>query len=111
MERIYNKLVRDNLPDIMRQENELPFTRVLSDDEYRVELFKKLQEECGEAVNSRSSKDLMTELGDVLEVVRAIAKLENQDLDAVIAAADEKKLKKGGFEKRVYLEKTLNDEY
>ena len=45
MERIYNKLVRDNIPNIIQLNGEMPVTRILEDDVYRMELEKKLNEE------------------------------------------------------------------
>ena len=47
---IYNKLVRDNIDTIINNngKNELAVTRILSDDEYKVELLKKLDEELKE---------------------------------------------------------------
>ena len=39
MEKIYNKLVRDNIPDIIRSDNEKPVTRILTDAEYEKELY------------------------------------------------------------------------
>ena len=41
METIYNKLVRDNIPDICREDGEEPFTKVLTDKEYWKYLLKK----------------------------------------------------------------------
>ena len=43
MEKIYNKLVRDNIPTIIEQDNEVPFTRILNDNDYKKELYKKLK--------------------------------------------------------------------
>ena len=36
--KIYNKLVRDNIPEIMIKNGAKPVTRILSDDEYLIEL-------------------------------------------------------------------------
>ena len=45
MEQIYNKLVRDNIPDIILSNGETPITRILASVEYKQELEKKLYEE------------------------------------------------------------------
>lgn len=50
MERIYNKLVRDNIPNIIISKKEVPVTRVLNNEEYRKELEKKLYEEYNEVI-------------------------------------------------------------
>ena len=42
MERIYNKLVRDNIPEKIKSNGEMPIIRTLSFDEYKIELEKKL---------------------------------------------------------------------
>ena len=38
MEKIYNKLVRDNIEEIMISKGAKPVTRILSEDEYLTEL-------------------------------------------------------------------------
>ena len=53
MEKVYNKLVRDNIPDIILKDNELPTTRILNDEEYIQELNKKLKEEVNEYLESQ----------------------------------------------------------
>ena len=45
MVQIFNKLVRDNIPNIIENNGEKAITRILSDKEYRVELYKKLLED------------------------------------------------------------------
>ena len=45
MEKIYNKLVRDKIPEIIENDGEKPIVRVLNDNEYKKELEKKLKEE------------------------------------------------------------------
>ncbi len=99
----YNKLVRDNIPDIIKNNGEIPITRILNDDEYKIELEKKLYEEYQEVLNS-SGKERIEELADMLEVMISLAKLEGKDLDDVIEVAKVKRLKRGGFNKKIYLE-------
>ncbi len=106
MEQIYNKLVRDKIPEIIKSNGEKPITRVLTDKEYKAELEKKLNEEYLEVL-SATGKDRLEELADMLEIIRYLAKLENSTLEEVIAIAQEKEHKKGTFENKIFLEKVL----
>ncbi|MGN1000398.1 MAG: hypothetical protein ACI4OG_00480 [Bacilli bacterium] len=45
MKRIYNKLVRDRIPTIIRENGETPIIKALDKYEYKEELEKKLYEE------------------------------------------------------------------
>ena len=76
MEKIYNKLVRDNIPDIIRSDNEKPVTRILTDAEYERELYRKLAEECKEVYRAEDNDEACKELADVLEVIRTIANVK-----------------------------------
>lgn len=40
MEKVFNKLVRDNIPDIIEKNNEVAVTRILEGKEYLKELYK-----------------------------------------------------------------------
>ena len=106
MERIYNKLVRDNIPDIIKVNGEIPVIRVLDDTSYKSELEKKLYEEYKEVIESKGI-DRIEELADMLEVIKALASLENKTLDDVIKTADEKSQKRGAFDKKIFLEKVI----
>ena len=106
MEQIYNKLVRDKIPEIIKLNGEEPITRVLTDDEYKIELEKKLNEEYQEVLNA-TGKDRIEELADMLEIIKYLAKLENATLEEVNAIAEEKGSKRGTFEKKIFLEKVL----
>ena len=89
MERIYNKLVRDNIPNIIKSKGETPVTRILSEDEYKNELEKKLYEEYKEVIEA-SGSDRIEELADMLEIINALAKIESKTLDNVILVAEQK---------------------
>lgn len=109
MERIYNKLVRDNIPDIITSNEETPVTRILDEDEYKKALEEKLVEEQEEVLSS-SGDERCEELADMVEVIRSMAKLEGKTLEEIVAIADAKKLKRGGFDDRIYLEKVIEKE-
>lgn len=56
MERIYNKLVRDKIPNIIKEKNETPVVKVLTDEEYKKELEKKLYEEYQEVLEANGEE-------------------------------------------------------
>ncbi len=43
----------------------------------------------------------------MLEIMKYLAKLENSTLEEVMGIAEEKAIKKGSFENRIFLEKVL----
>ena len=43
----------------------------------------------------------------MLEVIRALANLENKELDDILEIANNKKKKRGAFEKRIFLLKVI----
>lgn len=107
MERISNKLVRDNIPNIIEENGEVPITRILTDEEYKKELEKKLQEELQEVLEA-TGKNRIEELADMLEVIKYLAKLENASFSDVVEVAKEKCGKRGGFEDKIFLEKVVD---
>lgn len=106
MEKIFNKLVRDNIPEIIKSKNETPYIRILSDNEYKRELFRKLTEECNEVISTNKKEELLEELADVLEVIKALAKTENESLEKIMELAEEKSQIRGSFNSKIFLEKT-----
>ena len=109
MEQIYNKLVRDNIPEIIRNNGEEPIVRELTSDEYWDYLLKKVIEELEEVKTAINSEERRKELSDMLELVIAMAKYNGFTLEDMIKTADKKRAKNGGFEKRLLLEKVITD--
>lgn len=106
-EKVYNKLVRDNIPEIIKNDNEQPITRILTDEEYKIELERKLFEEYNEVINSKNKEERIEELADMLEVMIALSNIEGKSLEDIVETANVKRLKKGGFSKKIYLEKAI----
>lgn len=100
---MYGKLVRDNIPDIIKSNGEIPIVQILDDKQYKEELENKLIEECSEVINS-SGKNRIEELADLLEVMISIANLENKSIADIDEVRIQKKEKRGGFSKKLYLE-------
>lgn len=106
MARIYNKLVRDKIPTIIEEKGETPVIKILDEKDYKKELEKKLYEEYKEAIEA-TGDDRVEELADMLEVIKALANLENKNLNEVIAIANKKNEKRGAFEEKIFLEKVI----
>lgn len=103
--KIYKKLVRDNIPEIIQKENKIPKTRILSDDEYKYELLKKLVEESNEVLEAKEDKkDLIKELGDLLEVIDSTIKAFNLNKEEILILKDKRRRERGGFDKQIFLE-------
>ncbi len=109
MERVYNKLVRDKIPNIIEEKGETPVIKVLNENDYKKELEKKLYEEYKEVIEA-SGDERIEELADMLEVIRALASLENKNLNDTIDIADKKNKKRGAFDEKIFLEKVIESE-
>ncbi len=99
-----NKLVRDNITDEMIRDGQKPVTRTLNDAEYVRELVRKLREEAGE-LTADDVNEALKELADLLEVAEALAIALGADFDKLRKVQAERKAKRGGFAKRIYIER------
>lgn len=104
MEKKYNKLVRDRIPEIIIKNGGNPKIKVLDDEGYKNALEVKLLEEYKEVL-AATGNDRIEELADMLEVMLGLAKLEDKDIDDIISAMEIKKEKRGAFVKKLFLEK------
>lgn len=95
-EHIYNKLVRDNVPDIIREQGGTPVIRTLGDEEYVQCLENKLREEVGEFLEERT----LDELGDIIEVLEELAHLQGWTDWEIRHARSEKAQRNGIFRER-----------
>jgi len=106
LEIIHNKLVRDNIPEIIIKDGNTPKYRSLGFEDYRKELLLKLKEEVDEFLESNE----IEELTDILEVVDAIAEMMGYSQEDITQIKTKKKNTNGGFSNKVFLEKVLKNE-
>lgn len=106
MERNYNKLVRDNIPEIITESGRQPVTKTLSDTDFVIELEVKLLEELYEYMSSKE----VEELADIEEVILALVKAKKLTPEQFTHIREEKRKLRGGFDKKVYLEKVISKE-
>jgi predicted house-cleaning noncanonical NTP pyrophosphatase (MazG superfamily) len=97
------KLVRDRIPEAMRKLGKDPVVRVLAADDYRAALLAKLDEESAE-LKAAPEGELVEEMADVLEVLRAIEAHHDIAWSAVEETGDRKRRDRGAFADRLYLE-------
>lgn len=100
----YNKLVRDRIPEIIEASGHKCETRVLSDDEYLMELKNKLQEEVNEYLES----DSVEELADIIEVVHSLSAQSGSSIESVEEIRSNKANERGGFTEKIFL-KTVHE--
>lgn len=98
----HNKLIRDNIPEVIKNNGGQYETRILGDDELGKELRKKLLEETNEILES-SDEHLLEELADALEVIESLAETYGQKLTDIQKIQREKRSKRGRFKKKLFL--------
>ncbi|MBU2561784.1 MAG: nucleoside triphosphate pyrophosphohydrolase [Nanoarchaeota archaeon] len=98
----HNKLVRDRIPEIIREDNHVPVTHIAGDEEYWQKLKEKLEEEVKEFQDSEEVK----ELADILEVINAICNHKGIDKDMLEQLRKERAEKRGAFKRKIILEET-----
>ena len=95
----YNKLVRDRIPEIIRNQGKTCVCRTLNEQEYIEFLDAKLNEELAEYQESKS----LEELADLMEVIRAVAAARGSSIGEVERIREAKAAERGGFEKGILL--------
>ncbi len=105
------KLVRDRIPEIIREAGDDAVFRVLDDDDYVCALTDKLREETAELVAADGEDEVIGEIADVMEVLRTLAAAHGVAWTHVESVASAKRAARGGFGGKVFLEKwtTVDD--
>lgn len=84
--KVYNKLVRDKITDIIEADDRIAKYRILDNNEYRQQLNSKLQEEVKEYLDDNN----VEELADIVEVVYGIL----NSMDVTIDEFEKVRIKK-----------------
>jgi|SRR3989344_3303269 len=98
----HNKLVRDNIPDIIKKKGEQAITHIAGDQEYWQKLKEKLEEEVREFLKDET----VGEIADVLEVINAIYEYKKWSREEVEEVKSKKAKERGKFKKRIILEES-----
>lgn len=104
--KVYIKLVRDRIPEIIEASGKTCTCETLPDEQYIEFLNKKLLEEVNEYLES----GLVEELADIGEVMHAILDYKRVPLEEFQRIRNEKLQERGGFQKRILLKEVIENE-
>ena len=104
MKKYHNKLVRDNIPTIIQNNDKKCKIRYLNDSDYLIELKKKLVEEAKEVQSASNKKEIIEELADVYEIISYLKQIYHISEDELSIIKENKADKNGRFENKIYLE-------
>lgn len=96
---IYNKLVRDNIPEIIRNSGKECDIEILSDEKYLQMVDAKLDEELAEYHKEQN----LEELADLLEVLYTAANARGYSVEELESCRIKKQKERGGFGKKILL--------
>ncbi len=95
----YHKAIRDKIPEIIKKDGYSCNVKKLSDEEFLVEIEKKLSEEVVEYQKDRKPD----ELADILEVIYRIAELKGISKEELEKIRIKKLEERGSFDKNLFL--------
>ncbi|GLC31682.1 nucleoside triphosphate pyrophosphohydrolase [Clostridium omnivorum] len=103
--KVYNKLVRDKIPEIIEAQGNKYDIRIADKEEHYKLLEAKLQEEVKEFVGGKN----LEELADVMEVLYGLADNLGYSEEDLNNKRIEKREKRGGFKEGVVLLKVYEE--
>lgn len=106
---IHNKLVRDKIPQIIKNSGKTPVIKTLNQDIYLTELRKKANEELNEYLSAKTNEEAIEELADLLEIIHSFAEIHDSSIDEVEKIRVKKAEERGGFKDKVFLIEVQDD--
>lgn len=108
MIKVYNKLVRDKIPEMIENDGKkVEFSKIIDQDYFEEMLLKKLKEEVNEYLDSKNPE----ELADILEVIHSLAtKVHNLSMNDIEKIRIKKGNMRGKFTTGVVLEKVYYED-
>jgi len=100
----YNKLVRDKIPEVIKENGSNPVIHIANEEEYWEKLKEKLSEEVDEFLKENNEE----EISDILEVIDAICKFKKFDKKKIDEIKKQKAEKRGRIDNKIILDE-VND--
>lgn len=102
--KIYNKLVRDNIPSIIEKDNKKCNYHIAEEKEQLKYLISKLFEETLELAEAKTREEVLEEIADIEDVLEMIALKHNLNETDIYTKRLNKCNKNGWFKKFIILE-------
>lgn len=99
----YRKLVRDKIPKRIQESGGKYEAKPFSVTKFKEAILKKVEEEAGELANAKKRGEIISEMGDLLDVLREVKKTFRIKPAELRASRQSEMKRKGGFKKRIYL--------
>ena len=103
----HNKLVRDRVPEIIKASGKQVIVKQLNQAEHFEQARLKLYEELKEYEDTNIDEECLEELADILELAYELGRMHGASCDEMNTIREEKRERKGGFEKGLFLEEVL----
>lgn len=102
---LFDKLVRDRIPEIIEADGKTCICETLSDEDYLRMVDAKLDEELAEYHKDQN----IEELADLLEVIYAATKARGYSVEQLEVVRATKAAKRGAFEKKILLKEVIEN--
>ena len=99
----YDKLVRDRIPEIIRNNGKHAIVEKLGSNAYK----KYLDDKLGEELQEYLASDSIDELADLVEVIYAILKYKGIELIDFENIREKKAEERGAFDERILLKEVI----
>ncbi|HSH25004.1 MAG TPA: nucleoside triphosphate pyrophosphohydrolase [Massilibacterium sp.] len=100
---MYNKLVRDKVPEIIEGDGLVCHTKQLSEMEFLNEVNFTLYEELEQYTRVQTNEEAIEKLADVLELIHTLTKANGGTIEQLEQIRKQKYEKRGGFEQKTFL--------
>lgn len=100
--KVYDKLVRDRIPEIIEKDGRTCETIKVNREEHYQRLKEKLMEEVTEFIQDEN----VEELADIYEVIAALSEFVGKGEEELMQVRDKKREERGGFREGIVLKST-----
>lgn len=106
---VYNKLIRDRIPEILERSDKDFKVETLNHDRFILELKKKLEEELAEYQAATTNENALEELADILEVIYCLTEVHKATFKELEQIRIDKAAERGSFKEKLLLIEVEDD--